>query len=118
MPDPSYVVQEQGRKAGLEFHLQTAFYPPLPLYVRVAFVNAFESYWNGDVSLEDLPAMLHEDAGYVGELSDYMVYLDIQLARYVKTPAQGQEIESGSDAACSLAVRGWAEYWQRCWDMA
>ena len=71
MPDPSYVVETQGRKAGLQFHLNSAFYPPLPMYVKVAFLHAFEEYWDGKLNIYQLSEALEERAGYVGDLGQY-----------------------------------------------
>lgn len=71
MPDPSYVIENDGRKAGLEFHLSTAFYPPLPLFVRQAFIASFEQYWDFQIDIDDLAQMLSNEAGYVGSLNDY-----------------------------------------------
>lgn len=50
MPDPTYVIQEHGRLMGLAFHLDTAFYPPVPHRMRQEIVQAFQSYWDGELS--------------------------------------------------------------------
>jgi len=71
MPDPSYVIETQGRQAGLEFHLQTAFYPPLPSPVREAFVEVFNEYWDYDLDIDGLQEQLKERAGYVGDISSH-----------------------------------------------
>ena len=71
MPDPSYFNEQLGRKGGLEIHLSTSFYPPLPDHVKEAFVAAFEGYWNGDYDLEYLESKLRTDAGYLGSVGDY-----------------------------------------------
>ena len=71
MPDPSYVIETNGRKAGLQFHLDTAFYPPLPGYVKEAFVEVFQDYWNGDIDAADLDEQLAERAYYTGGVGNY-----------------------------------------------
>ena len=71
MPDPSYVVETQGRAAGLSFHLETAFYPPLPLYTRTQFIKVFERYWGYEIDIDQLSNQLRQDAGYTGSLNDY-----------------------------------------------
>jgi len=71
MPDPGYVIQESGRWSGLQFHLSTAFYPPLPAKVRDLFVEAFQGYWDHDYDMDFLESKLRTDAGYMGSLSDY-----------------------------------------------
>ena len=71
MPDPGYVIQESGPLAGLQFHLSTAFYPPLPKKVQDAFVNAFKGYWEHEYDIEFLESKLRTDAGYMGGIGDY-----------------------------------------------
>ncbi len=71
MPDPSYIIETSGAQAGLEFHLSTAFYPPLPIHVKRAFIEVFTEYWNYDIDIENLPDELLERAGYKGGLDQY-----------------------------------------------
>ena len=71
MTDPGYVIETSGKKVGLEFHLSTAFYPPLPEPVKEAFVSAFEGYWNHEYDTEYLESKLRTDAGYMGDLGSY-----------------------------------------------
>ena len=79
MPDPSYVIETNGRKAGLEFHLNTAFYPPLLYGCKLAILETFEDYWNGKLAGDDvlsrLDGELAERAGYTGGVSEYNFYL-------------------------------------------
>ena len=74
MPDPTYVIETAGKKVGLAFHLETAFYPPLPDPVRQAFMKAFTKYWEGEYDLEDQADDLRENAGYIGGLHQYNLY--------------------------------------------
>ena len=71
MPDPSYVIETGGREQGLAFHLDTAFYPPLPKFVKDAFLEAFRGYWSYDYDITELQERLLEDAGYKGDLGSY-----------------------------------------------
>ena len=71
MPDPSYVLETAGKEAGLAFHLETAFYPPLPGFVKVAFVAAFKKYWEYELDIAELATELREEAGYIGDLNSY-----------------------------------------------
>ena len=71
MPDPSYVIETAGKQAGLAFHLETAFYPPLPGFVKTAFVAAFKKYWDYEIDIDGLSTELREEAGYIGDLGSY-----------------------------------------------
>lgn len=71
MPDPSYVVETAGKKIGLAFHLETAFYPPIPMSIRVEFMTVFTEYWDGDLPLEDLDQALKDRTGYHGGIGSY-----------------------------------------------
>ena len=72
MPDPSYVVDTQGKAEGLSFHLTTAFYPPLPDFVKKAFTEVFTEYWDGDIdSVAELESALSERAYYTGGVGSY-----------------------------------------------
>ena len=75
MPDPSYVIETNGRKAGLEFHLSTAFYPPLPYDIRLAMLETFKDYWAGRVDVKDLDKELAERAGYIGGVGKFNFYM-------------------------------------------
>ena len=75
MPDPSYVIETGGREAGLAFHLETAFYPPLPGFVKDAFLEAFRGYWSEDYDISELADRLRDDAGYVGDLGSYNFWM-------------------------------------------
>ena len=75
MPDPSYVIETNGRKEGLCFHLNTAFYPPLPYDVKFEMLGTFEKYWDGKIPIEDLDAELEERAGYTGGVGSYNFYM-------------------------------------------
>ena len=71
MPDPSYVIETEGRQQGLDFHLSTAFYPPLPDYVKEAFIRVFVDYWEGDIDVTDLNDQLADRAYYTGGIEQY-----------------------------------------------
>lgn len=71
MPDPSYVIEMQGRRGGLQFHLDSAFYPPLPMEIKHAFIQAFEDYWDFEIDINELKQRLRDDAGYQGDLGSY-----------------------------------------------
>lgn len=75
MPDPSYVIEISGKKVGLAFHLETAFYPPIPQQTRVALMDVFTEYWEGDLPLEDLDQALAARAGYMGGVSSYNFHM-------------------------------------------
>lgn len=75
MPDPTYVIETNGKEAGLAFHLATGFYPPLPQPVQEAFINAFQGYWNHEYDIEYLESKLRTDAGYLGTVADYNFHL-------------------------------------------
>ena len=46
--------EELGRKIGLEVHINSNFYPPHPTYVKESMIEGFESYWDGEIGLEEL----------------------------------------------------------------
>ena len=46
--------EELGRKIGLEVHINSNFYPPHPTYVKESMIEWFESYWDGEIGLEEL----------------------------------------------------------------
>ena len=71
MPDPSYVIENHGREAGLQFHLDSAFYPPLPGYVKAAFIDVFKEYWEGELDASELNDALADRAYYVGGIDKY-----------------------------------------------
>ncbi len=71
MPDPSYVIETEGKASGLNFHLTTAFYPPLPDFVKQAFVEVFTEYWNYEIEIEDLDQQLADRAYYTGGVGSY-----------------------------------------------
>jgi len=75
MPDPSYVIETDGRKAGLEFHLNTAFYPPLRYGTKFAMLETFEDYWNGKITIEEIDRELADRAGYTGGVGKYNFHL-------------------------------------------
>jgi len=75
MPDPSYVIETSGREAGLAFHLDTAFYPPIHPKTKAIMTEVFTEYWNGDLAYEDLDGSLATRAGYVGGVDKYNFYL-------------------------------------------
>jgi hypothetical protein len=75
MPDPSYVIETSGRKAGLKFHLDTAFYPPLPDFVKRAMIETFEEYWLNLIPIGNLDWELKERAGYTGGVGNYNFYM-------------------------------------------
>jgi len=75
MPDPSYVIETGGREAGLLFHLETAFYPPLPGFVKDGFVEVFTEYWNGEIPIENLDYALETRAWYCGGAGKYNFHL-------------------------------------------
>jgi hypothetical protein len=75
MPDPSYVIETNGRKAGLEFHLNTAFYPPIPYDRKRAMLRTFEDYWAGKIEVEDLDTELADRAGYIGGIGKYNFHM-------------------------------------------
>lgn len=66
-----------GLHAGLKFHLETNFYPPLPQYVIDDTSDAFIDYWNGvqelDQSmadrcyLKDVDALIHYHGSFLEE---------------------------------------------------
>lgn len=60
-----------GRAQSLQFHLSCNFYPPLPEVVKREFIDVFQSYWDGELSVEELPQALEDRAGYVGGLDRY-----------------------------------------------
>ena len=43
------------RQTALSAHLQGNFYPPLPQKVQDDIVQAFDEYWKGELSIEDMP---------------------------------------------------------------
>jgi len=71
MPDPSYAIEMLGKAQGLSQHLTTAFYPPLPGYVKAAFIEVFSEYWNGDIDVSDLDQQLADRAYYTGGVGSY-----------------------------------------------
>ena len=91
-------------------------------YSRLAgLIQVCRPHWSARIACRSAKRLVDEgvtEFREVGMLSDYMVYLDTQLARHVKAPLLESEAEPGQEAACSLEVRGWAEYWQRFWDRA
>lgn len=48
-----------------------------------------------------------------GSLADYLVYLELLLARYAR-PMYG---ESQSKMDCEREVKAWAEHWLECWGL-
>jgi hypothetical protein len=75
MPDPSYVIETNGRLSGLSFHLDTAFYPPIPVDIKGFMMDVFMEYWEGKIPIEDLDAELAKRAGYIGGVGKYNFYL-------------------------------------------
>lgn len=75
MPDPSYVIETSGRKEGLCFHLNTAFYPPLSYDTKFEMLGTFERYWNGKISIDEIDDELAERAGYTGGVGNYNFHM-------------------------------------------
>lgn len=75
MPDPSYVIETDGREAGLAFHLETAFYPPIHPKTKAIMTEVFKEYWDGDIAIEDLDGSLATRAGYVGGVGQYNFHM-------------------------------------------
>ena len=71
MKDLDYVQETMSQANALRFHLSTNFYPPLPDFVKDAFVAEFQEYWDGNVDVPQLEANLAERAYYTGGLGKY-----------------------------------------------
>lgn len=65
--------EQATKKEQLKLHLDTNFYPPLPEFFKLKFVEVFEKYWSaGGVGW--LQASL-DKIGYKGSLADYNFYM-------------------------------------------
>jgi hypothetical protein len=71
MKDLDYVKESMSQEGALRFHLTTNFYPPLPDFVKDAFVEVFKEYWAGDLDVSDLDKELAERAYYTGGIDNY-----------------------------------------------
>ena len=74
MKDLSYAIETLQRKEALRYHLTGNFYPPLPEFVKDAFVDVFEEYWNGELMASELDDALAERAYYTGGIWKYDFY--------------------------------------------
>jgi len=66
MKDIQSFVEFQGLEQALNTHLSVNFYPPLPGYVKEAFIEVFKEHWEGKLDEEDLDQALSDRAYYTG----------------------------------------------------
>jgi hypothetical protein len=50
-----YGETREALRAGLKMHLATNFYPKLPDTVQKDILSAFERYWDGELTFEEMP---------------------------------------------------------------
>lgn len=63
-----------GKREGLKAHLETNFYPPLPLYVKVSIIDGFQEYWDGKIGIKELPKKC-----YLRSMEGLYMYFDLFL---------------------------------------
>jgi len=60
------------KESQLRMHLQGNFYPHLPEFVVITFINAFKRYWDYHIDINELQRELSNV--YTGDLSDFGFY--------------------------------------------